>query len=85
MNQGLFLQLSEPLGTTQAYKPNDYELLVVSVQPGRPETPEGEKFNELQTAKLDSYNISKDIIKQCFSDFKNSSFDNIEKYTCGIK
>lgn len=38
MNQGLFLQFSEPLGATQAYKPNDYDLLVVSVQPGGPET-----------------------------------------------
>lgn len=66
MNQGLFLQLSEPFGATQAYKPNDYDLLVVSVQPGRPETPEGEKFNELQTANLDSYKISKDIIKVFF-------------------
>lgn len=85
INQRLFLQLNEPLEATQAYKPNDYVLLVVSVQPDRPETPEGEKFNELQTANLDSYKISKDIIKQYFSDFKNSSFNNIEKYTCGIK
>lgn len=50
---------------------NDYDLLVGSVQPGAGK----ERRNSMNSRRqlLDGWEISKDILKQCFLGFKNSS------------